>query len=281
MVKHKRCSHRHDIHSLKIDNMDASESNGRSYPIPQQSRHLHWPMNTAMCLQPSWAASHKLHLAYPFANFGQQIGQFPVIQAFDHRHHFSDGDPIINLQVPENNSLMTRSERPSAIYSYHTPEYNNSRLTTSSTNYFYPQIHHCTLRQHSQEIPHHNNPARFSPVYTADPIHGELYYDHLTAKATAYNFRSSPSAEQQSAVQLQQMSHHLTGPQYKPASLQNCQWYDNVPYQSFIEVASQMYFDPLQTSSESYLYRAEIFDHAYSQRQASVLGACNLHLETS
>ncbi|KIM96743.1 hypothetical protein OIDMADRAFT_204517 [Oidiodendron maius Zn] len=119
MVKHKRCSHQHDIHSLKIDNMDSSESNSESHPIPQQSRHLYWPMNTAIRLQPSWAASHKLHLAYPFANFGQQIEQFAVIQAFDHRHHFSDGDPIINLQVPENNSLMTRSERPSAIYSYH------------------------------------------------------------------------------------------------------------------------------------------------------------------
>ena len=280
MVKHKRCSHQHDIHSLKIDNMDAFESNSKSYPIPQQSRHLHWSMNTAMRLQPSWAASHKLHLAYPFANFGQQIEQFPVIQTFDHGHHFSDGDPIINLRVPENKSLMTRPERPSAIYSYHIPEYNNSRLTTSSTNSLLPQIHHSTLRQHSQEIPH-SNPARFSPVYRADPIHGELYCDHLTAKATAYNFRNSPSAEQQSAVQLQQMSHHLTGPQYKSASLQNCQWHDTVPFQSFIEVASQMHFDPVQTSPDSYLYRAEIFDHASSQMQASVLGACNRHLETS
>jgi metal regulatory transcription factor 1 len=260
MVKHQRRSHQRGIHSSELDDGDTSDSEGESPATPQPSRQLHWPPNTVVSARPAMPARHQIHRAHSFADFGQQqLDGFPLSQAYGHRHSLSGGNPAFNSPIPEQNPMMARAPSLPAHSSYYVPEQNNPGIATLNTNPSPLQTYHIPRHQHSQEMLQ-SSPSSYSPLSRASPIPGEPYYAQPTAQVSTYSLRNSPSAEQQPAVQFQQMAHHLAQQQYQSAPPQEGQWYDNVAYQSPIEVVSQMQAYQAQIASNPWMQKIEAFD---------------------
>jgi hypothetical protein len=91
---------------------------------------------------------------------------------------------------------------------------------------------------------------------------GEPYYGQPTAHVAAYAIRNSPPVEQVPTVQFQQqLAQQLTQQQqYQPAPQQDGQWYDNVTYQSPIEVVNQMQAYQAQISANPWIQKIETYD---------------------
>lgn len=258
MVKHQRRSHQRGIHSSELDDGDTSDSEGESPPTPQQSRQLHWSANTVA--RSAMPLRHQLHRAHSFADFGQQqLDGYPLSQSYNHRHSLSGGNPNFNPPIPENGQLITRAPSLPAHSSYYVPEQNNPGVATLNTNPPSLQTYHLPRHQHSQEMLQ-SSPSSYSPVSRASPIPGEPYYAQQTAQIGAYTLRNSPPVDPQPAVQFQQLAHHLTHQQYQSAAPQDGQWYDNVPYQSPIEVVSQMQAYQAQISQNPWMQKIETYD---------------------
>jgi hypothetical protein len=107
-----------------------------------------------------------------------------------------------------------------------------------------------------------SSPSSYSPVSRASPIPGEPYYGQPTAQVPAYAIRNSPPVEQVPTVQFQQqLTQQLTQQQqYQPAPQQDGQWYDNVTYQSPIEVVNQMQAYQAQISANPWIQKIETYD---------------------
>lgn len=257
MVKHQRRSHQRGIHSSELDDGDTSDSEGESPATPQQSRQLHWPPNTVVSSRSAMPIRHQIHRAHSFADFGQQhLDGYPISQAYGHRHSLSGSHAAFNSPIPEHNPLITRAPSLPAHSSYYVPEQNNPGVATLSTNPPPLQTYHVPRHQHSQEMLQ-SSPSSYSPVSRASPIPSEPYYGQTAA---AYPLRGSPSAEQQPAVQFQQLAPHIAQQQYPSTSPQDGQWYENVAYQSPIEVVSQMQAFQAQISSNPWMLKPDAFD---------------------
>lgn len=260
MVKHQRRSHQRGIHSSELDDGDTSDSEGESPSTPLQSRHLHWSPNTVVSTRSAVPVRHQIHRAHSFADFGQQqLDGFPLPQAYAHRHSLSSGHPAFNSPITEHNPLMGRAPSLPAHSSYYVPEQNNPGVATLNTNPPPLQTYHIPRHQHSQEMLQ-SSPSSYSPVSRASPMPGEAYYGQPTGQVSTYALQNSPSAEQQPAVQFQQLAHQLTQQQYQSTSPQDSQWYDNVAYQSPIEVVSQMQAYQAQISSNPWMQKIETFE---------------------
>jgi metal regulatory transcription factor 1 len=259
MVKHQRRSHQRGIHSSELDDGDTSDSEGESPSTPQQSRQLHWP-NTIVSSRSAMPVRHQIHRAHSFADFGQQhLDGYPLSHPYSHRHSLSGGHPAFNSPIPEHNPLISRAPSLPAHASYYVPEQNNPGVATLNTNPPPLQTYHVPRHQHSQEMLQ-SSPSSYSPVSRASPIPGESYYAQPPTQAGSFAIRNSPVAEQQPVVQFQQLTHQLTQQQYQPTPPQNGQWYDNVAYQSPVEVVSQMQAYQAQISANPWMQKLETYD---------------------
>jgi hypothetical protein len=262
MVKHQRRSHQRGIHSSELDDGDTSDSEGESPSTPLQSRQLQWPPNAAVSSRSIMPVRNQLHRAHSFADFGQQqLDAYPLPQQYAHRHSLSGGPQAFNSPIPEHNPMISRAPSLPAHSSYYVPEQNNPGVATLNTNPPQLQTYQFPRHQQSQEMLQ-SSPSSYSPVSRASPIPGEPYYGQPTAQVAAYAIRNSPPVEQVPTVQFQQqLAQQLTQQQqYQPAPQQDGQWYDNVTYQSPIEVVNQMQAYQAQISANPWIQKIETYD---------------------
>lgn len=259
MVKHQRRSHQRGIHSSELDDGETSESEGESPSTPQQSRHLNWTSTGVMPSRSALPMRNQIHRAHSFADFGQQqIDGYPLSQPYGHRHSLSGGPNAFNSPIPEQTAMISRAPSLPAHSSYYVPEHNNPGVATLNTNAPTLQTYHLPRHQHSQEMLQ-SSPSSYSPISRASPIPGEPYYPQHPPQVATYAIRSSPTADQQ-PVQFQQLTQQMAQQQFPAAPTQDGQWYDNVAYQSPIEVVNQMQAFQAQISSNPWIQKIDTFD---------------------
>jgi hypothetical protein len=267
MVKHQRRSHQPGIHSSELEDEDSSDSDdGESPPTPRPSSQIQWPTNMVTSSRSVMPPRHIVHRAHSFGDFGQQqLDEFSLPQAYNHRHSVSGGASTYNPSIPEhghqNTLIMARAPSLPPHSSYYVPEQNNPGVATLNTSLPRLQTYHLPRHQRSQEMLQ-SSPSSYSPGSRASPIvEEEAYYPHRPAQVATYALHSSPIEDQQSTVQFQQLAHHLTQQQYHSTSPQDGQWYDGVAYQAPIEAISQIQaYQQAHISPNIWMQKIDTFD---------------------
>ncbi|KAI8634273.1 hypothetical protein F5Y19DRAFT_470456 [Xylariaceae sp. FL1651] len=266
MVKHQRRSHQRGLHSSELDDFSSESDGGES---PSTPRHLGMSWTPPPHLGPGLHA-HSLHRAASFADFGQQLDEYNHGQC-GHRHSISTegAHEYHGSPVPEQHGGVQILHRTINMshHPYYVTEQGNPGVATMNTN---PMQQYQVTRQQPErpllEIPYsatnlngsiQSSPSSFSPAATVrSPPSQEGYYQHQPPPNGQYTLNTtSPVVEQHSMVQfpqqMQQAMHHpvpqistphpvhqVQGPYQQPASHQGEQWYNGMPYQPPVEVAT-------------------------------------------
>lgn len=260
MVKHQRRSHQHGIHPSELYGGDTSDSEGESPSTPQQLRQLQFPPN-AISSRSAMPVRHQLHREHFFADFGHQQSQpYPLPHRYGHGHNLSSGPQAFNSPIPEHNPLISRAPSLPAHSSFYVTEQNNPGVwATLGMNPLQYQTCQLSRQRQSQEM-HQSSLSSYSLVLRASPL-GEPYYDQPTAQVARRAIHSSPRAELMHAVQFQQpLAQSLAQQQYQPSPSQDGLWYENVSYQSPIEIVSQMQAYQERISANPWIEKIEAYD---------------------
>ena len=258
MVKHQRKTHQRGLHSSELDDGETSDSDsGESPATPQHSSQVHWPQSLTIPTHSVMPHGHQLHRAHSFADFGQQhINGYSTQQNYSHRHSVSS---TFHPSIPEHghpNSMMHRAPSLPAHSSYYVPEHNNPGVATLHTNPPPIQTYQLPRHQPSQEMLQ-SSPSSYSSTSRASPVSQDPYYTHHAVQSATYALHNASPVEQQSMVQYhQQLPQHMTQAQpmpnpppqivthvqeqYHQPAPQNGQWYENVAYQSPVEVVAHI-----------------------------------------
>jgi metal regulatory transcription factor 1 len=282
MVKHQRRSHQRGVHSSELDDGETSESDsGDSPSTPQYSGQMHWPQNVAVPNHSVAPQAHHMHRAHSFADFGHhQMDDFPMQQPYGHRHSLSgSAAQSFNAPIPEQqghpNPMIHRAPSLPAHSSYYVPEQNNPGVATLNTNAPPTQTYQIPRQQlegQSHEILQ-SSPSSYSSASRASPVSQDPYYIHHPVQTATYSLTNSSPTEQQQPIihyhQIQQqpqpMPTSVAQPQvqeqYQPAPPQEGQWYENVAYQSPVEVISQIQpFSQAHVFHNPWIQKLEAYD---------------------
>jgi hypothetical protein len=148
--------------------------------------------------------------------------------------------------------------------SYYVTEHTNPGVATMNTNtmptYQVPRQH---VERPMIEIPYsaatmagslQSSPATFSPASGRSPsVHQEGFYTHQPAQAATYALQGTSPVESHPQPMVQYVQHmhqqvqapqpappqvHHVQEQYQPAPPQQEEWYNGIPYQPPVEVAT-------------------------------------------
>ncbi|ETS77482.1 hypothetical protein PFICI_11356 [Pestalotiopsis fici W106-1] len=265
MVKHQRRSHQRGIHSSDLDDCTSDSESGESPTTPRMSA-INWP-HVGMGGHPG-IHGHSIHRAASFADFGHAMNQYNMQQhPYGHRHSVSNSvthefhSQPVQEQHPGAQMLHRTASMPQ--HSYYVTEHANPGVATMNTN---PMPAYHVPRQHVErpmiEIPYNaaamtgslqSSPATFSPASGRSPsVHQDGFYTHQPAQQATYALQttspieSQPQAMVQYVPQMQQpipttqaapAQVHIQE-QFQPAPQQDEQWFNGMPYQPPVEVAT-------------------------------------------
>ncbi|TDZ23285.1 Zinc finger protein 143 [Colletotrichum orbiculare MAFF 240422] len=266
MVKHQRRSHQRGLHPNEpMDDYTSDSDSGESPSTPKHAG-MQWPPQGVMAMNhPGMAHSHAMHRAASFADFGQQMNQYPMPhqqqqqQAYGtHRHSLSSGgahefhgQPVHEQQHPGVQMLHRTASMPQ--HSYYVTEQNNPGVATMNTN-MAQQYGQVPRQQQSQVDMPYSGPGMNQSIQSSPS-------SFSAASATYALHNASPVVEQQQPgmlptypTQLHQQIHTPQPiptqapapppqqvPQTYPSPTPQAQaeeYWNGVPYQAPVEVAT-------------------------------------------
>ncbi|TAQ84446.1 hypothetical protein B7494_g7231 [Chlorociboria aeruginascens] len=289
MVKHQRRSHQRGIHSSEPDDGDSSDSDsGESPSTPQHSGQIQWPQNSNVSTHSVTSHAH-LSRSHSFADFGHQgLDGFPIQQSYVHRQNLSDSQPNFPSPLPEYVRAPPIIHRATSLQSlqshssYYIPEQNNPGVATLNTNP--PPIQTYQIpRQHVDRSPREmvqSSPSSYSSVSRASPVSQEPFYTHHPVQTAPYAMQNPSPLEQQPVIHYphhmppnlghpQQQQQQQPMPttvsqtshiqQYNPVAEQG-HWYDQVAYQSPVEVINHIPSFPQAVFNDPWAQKLDTFD---------------------
>ncbi|KAF2971471.1 hypothetical protein GQX73_g2155 [Xylaria multiplex] len=258
MVKHQRRSHQKGMHLSELDDCSSESDSGESPTTP--TRAASW---TPYSQIPSALPGHSLHRPTPFsADFGPHIDEYGAQAQYGNRHSISAGDSheYQESSVPEQHrSIQILNRMQIQPNTYYVTEQSNPAVATMNTTPL--QQYHAGPPQPErspQDIPcsttNLNGPIQsvsspYSPPATVrGPSSQGGYYlpnqppqviEHQQQQIMAHIRQQM----QQSMHPLSQISTvqpvHGTQEQFQQqASHHTDSWYNEMPYQAPIEVAT-------------------------------------------
>ncbi|KAJ3572403.1 hypothetical protein NPX13_g5058 [Xylaria arbuscula] len=249
MVKHQRRSHQKGIHLSELDDCSSESDSGESPTTPTQ-REESW---TPYPQLPSNVPDQHLNRPNAFGDFASPMDEYAA--HYDHRHGMSasDAHEYPENSIPEQHrgmQMLSRLQIPPNPY--YVPEQNNPAVATMNTN----------PMQQYQSSPLQ---ADRTPQSMAGNLNGSIQNmsGHYSPSATVRGASSqggyfhqgqSPAMDQQFMAQIrQQFQHQSLHPMSQIATVQPVhgaqeqfqqpghhtnQWYDGMPYQAPMEVAT-------------------------------------------
>lgn len=280
MVKHQRRSHQRGIHPNEL--LDDCTSDSESGESPSTPKHpgMTWPVQGVVNGGHTPIANgHTIHRAASFADFGHQMGQYNMPQAYGHRHTVSGGPHEFHGQQHPGVQMLHRTA--SVPQTYYVTEQSNPSVATMNTNPMTQQyqIPRQPVERLPIDIPYsasdmtssvQSSPSSFS-ASGRSPSAQDSFYTHQPAQAATYALHTaSPVVEQQQSqstmvsypspipqqisqqppvdspqqsMPSQPQSQESTAPGSEQfpqpaAQAETGQWYNSIPYQSPVEVAT-------------------------------------------
>ncbi len=254
----------------ELDDGETSDSDsGESPPTPQHSSQMQWPQNVQVS-HSVMSHGHQMHRAHSYTDFGHHQNEaYPIQHSYGHRHSLSGGPHNYNTSIPEHaqhNPMIHRAPSLPAQASYYVAEQNNPGVATLNTNPPPLQTYQIPRQLERTEMVQ-SSPSSYSSVSRASPVSHEQFYTHQAQTATYTLQQHASPIEQQPTVHYQQIPQPLPTrisqspqEQYHPVAPQEGQWYDNIAYQTPVEVISHvqaypqshLYSDPWATKLEAY-----------------------------
>lgn len=284
MVKHQRRSHQRGIHPNEL--LDDCTSDSESGESPSTPKHSGVPWSAQGVVNGGHIPipnGHTIHRAASFADFGNQIGQYNMAQAYGHRHTVSGGPHEFHGQAVsgQHPGVQMLHRTGSVPQTYYVTDQSDPGVATMNTNPMTQQyqIPRQPVERLPIEIPYsapdmtssvQSSPSSFS-ASGRSPSAQDGFYTHQPAQAATYALQTASPVEQQQPQSTmvsypspipQQISQQppVESPQQSmpsqtesqesapappseqfqqpAAQAETGQWYNNVPYQPPVEVAT-------------------------------------------
>ncbi|KAF7562389.1 hypothetical protein G7046_g1756 [Stylonectria norvegica] len=222
MVKHQRRSHQQGLHpNDMLDDFSSDSDSGESVSTPQHES-LAWTPQEMIPNNATMPPGHPMHRAASFADFGQNIHNYPI-QHYGQRQNITSGIPHdfhgqhVPQQHPGVQMLHRTTSMPQQPY-YVTDQINPgvASMNAQSRHSQY-QVSHPQVERPVVDIPYstpgiahsvRSSPSSFSAASAqSPPMHGTFYSHQPTQTATYALHNASPVDPQQPLVQYTQPVH--------------------------------------------------------------------------
>lgn len=249
MVKHQRRSHQKGIHLSELDDCSSESDSGESPTTPTQ-REESW---TPYPQLPSNVPGQHLNRPANFGNFASQIDEYAA--QYSHRHSMSasDAHEYQENSVPDQHRgmhMLSRLQIPPNPY--YVPEQNNPAVATMNTNPMQqyqssplqsdraPQSMANNLNGSIQNMPNHYSPS--ATVRSASSQSGYFQQGQSQVMDQQFMAQIRQQFQHQSMHPMSQIATvqpvHGTQEQFQQPDHHTSQWYDGIPYQAPMEVAT-------------------------------------------